>query len=200
MAPEGLARSMKTWASAGRRESCLRRMICDLGHPICVRDLPPNSSCNILKNRTKIHGRMIICQARLRMPISAARHWVEKAAINQRKINGPAGRIRTSTMFPPPDFESGASTNSATGAWGEDNSGGVCAVNAEMPLSEGRQRDAESLCAQVAPQALALRERVSVALNQSGALSPGLSWRPPAPYPPRMREGVGTALVPHAPY
>src|SRR5260370_18648121 len=99
-------------------------------------------------------------------------------------------------MFPPPDFESGASTNSATGAWGEDNSGGVCAVNAEMPLSEGRQRDAESLCAQLAPQALALLERVSVALNQSGALSPGLSWRPPAPYPPRMREGEGE-LVPH---
>src|SRR5260370_21894064 len=51
-------------------------------------------------------------------------------------------------------FESGASTNAATGAWGEDNSGGVCAVNVEMPLSEGRQRDAESLCAQLAPQAL----------------------------------------------
>src|SRR6185369_11567015 len=29
---------------------------------------------------------------------------------------GAPGRTRTSTMFPPPDFESGASTNSATGA------------------------------------------------------------------------------------
>src|SRR5262245_166520 len=31
------------------------------------------------------------------------------------KIGAP-GRTRTSTMLPPPDFESGASTNSATGA------------------------------------------------------------------------------------
>src|SRR5258708_36322338 len=130
-------------------------MICDLGHPICVSDLPRNSSCNILKNRTKIHGRMIICQARLRMPISAARHLVEKAAINQRKINGAPGRTRTSTMFPPPDFESGASTNSATGAWGEDNSGGVWAVDSEMTRSVGRQRDSAALCAPAAPQALA---------------------------------------------
>src|SRR5260370_39804265 len=29
---------------------------------------------------------------------------------------GAPGRTRTSTMLPPPDFESGASTNSATGA------------------------------------------------------------------------------------
>src|SRR5260370_16085058 len=147
MAPEGLARSMKTWASAGRRESCLRRMICDLGHPICVRDLPPNSSCNILKNRTKIHGRMIICQARLRMPISAARHLVEKAAINQRKINGAPGRTRTSTMFPPPDFESGASTNSATGAWGEDNSGGGCSEHHQnTPSRQGHTHYTARCC------------------------------------------------------
>ena len=39
-------------------------------------------------------------------------------------------------MFPPPDFESGASTNSATGARGVDNSRGAGRVNAEMPLSQ----------------------------------------------------------------
>src|SRR6185437_289703 len=33
-------------------------------------------------------------------------------------VAGAPGRTRTSTMFPPPDFESGASTNSATGALG----------------------------------------------------------------------------------
>src|SRR5260370_26782805 len=39
-----------------------------------------------------------------------------------------------------------------------------------MPLSGGRQRDAESLCAQSAPRALALPERGSVALNEPPAL------------------------------
>src|SRR5690348_692447 len=34
-----------------------------------------------------------------------------------RRADGAPGRTRTSTMFPPPDFESGASTNSATGAF-----------------------------------------------------------------------------------
>ncbi len=40
---------------------------------------------------------------------------------NRRPFNrfGAPGRTRTSTMFPPPDFESGASTNSATGAISE---------------------------------------------------------------------------------
>src|SRR5437764_786008 len=32
-------------------------------------------------------------------------------------------------MFPPPDFESGASTNSATGAWAGDHSQGPPRVN-----------------------------------------------------------------------
>jgi hypothetical protein len=42
---------------------------------------------------------------------------------------GAPGRTRTSTMFPPPDFESGASTNSATGARRADHTGGSGAVN-----------------------------------------------------------------------
>src|ERR1700754_2634778 len=45
---------------------------------------------------------------------------------------GAPGRTRTSTMFPPPDFESGASTNSATGAGGRDHSGDAGAVNADV--------------------------------------------------------------------
>jgi len=65
-------------------------------------------------------------------------------------------------------FESGASTNSATGAWGEDNSGRVCGVNAEMPLSKGRQHGADGLGAQLPPRAVALLDRVSLALNQTG--------------------------------
>ena len=35
-------------------------------------------------------------------------------------------------MFPPPDFESGASTNSATGARRADHTGGSGGVNAEV--------------------------------------------------------------------
>ena len=37
-------------------------------------------------------------------------------------MTGAPGRTRTSTMLPLPDFESGASTNSATGAGGRDHS------------------------------------------------------------------------------
>src|SRR5262249_57094432 len=65
--------------------------------------------------------------------------------LKSRNIGAP-GRTRTSTMFPPPDFESGASTNSATGAWGVDNSRGAGRVNAEMPLFAGRQFHGEPLC------------------------------------------------------
>ncbi len=32
--------------------------------------------------------------------------------------NGAEGETRTLTLFPEPDFESGASTSSATSAWG----------------------------------------------------------------------------------
>src|SRR5262249_30283921 len=60
--------------------------------------------------------------------------------------SGAPGRTRTSTGVSPPDFESGASTNSATGAWGGDNTGRVDWVNAEMRRSGGRQRGAEWLC------------------------------------------------------
>ncbi len=44
--------------------------------------------------------------------------------------SGAPGRTRTSTMLPPPDFESGASTNSATGAMRADHSGRAGRVNA----------------------------------------------------------------------
>lgn len=37
----------------------------------------------------------------------------------KKTLNGTEGRTRTDTVSPPPDFESGASTNSATPAqWG----------------------------------------------------------------------------------
>src|SRR5262249_30619415 len=62
-------------------------------------------------------------------------------------------------------------------------------------LREGRQRDAESLCARLAPQALALLERVSVALNQSGALSPGSSHRPPSLPSPAREVGKGAMIT-----
>src|SRR5262249_60834819 len=65
---------------------------------------------------------------------------------SEKTPSGAPGRTRTSTMFPPPDFESGASTNSATGAWGVDNSRGAGRVNAEMPLFAGRQFHGEPLC------------------------------------------------------
>src|SRR5450432_4703936 len=44
------------------------------------------------------------------------------------------------------DFESGASTNSATGARGRDNTGAPGRVNAEMPFSRCRQWGGEPLC------------------------------------------------------
>jgi hypothetical protein len=44
-------------------------------------------------------------------------------------MTGAPGRTRTSTMLPLPDFESGASTNSATGAGGRDHSREARGVN-----------------------------------------------------------------------
>ena len=44
-------------------------------------------------------------------------------------MDGAPGRTRTSTMLPLPDFESGASTNSATGAGGRDHSREARGVN-----------------------------------------------------------------------
>src|ERR1700722_14680920 len=45
------------------------------------------------------------------------------------KATGAPGRTRTSTTLRPPDFESGASTDSATGAYGPHHSGRRAAVN-----------------------------------------------------------------------
>ena len=46
-----------------------------------------------------------------------AAQFVAKSSTKALTISiGAPGRTRTSTMLPPPDFESGASTNSATGA------------------------------------------------------------------------------------
>ena len=53
---------------------------------------------------------------------------------------GAPGRTRTSTMFPPPDFESGASTNSATGAWAGIIAGGDLGSTARPQISRGRRR------------------------------------------------------------
>jgi hypothetical protein len=48
-------------------------------------------------------------------------------------MTGAPGRTRTSTMLPLPDFESGASTNSATGAGGGDHSREARGVNGPAP-------------------------------------------------------------------
>ena len=48
-------------------------------------------------------------------------------------MTGAPGRTRTSTMLPLPDFESGASTNSATGAGGRDHSREARRVNGPAP-------------------------------------------------------------------
>jgi hypothetical protein len=54
--------------------------------------------------------------------VFADRYWIiglQRTNVNDgERRNGAPGRTRTSTMLPPPDFESGASTNSATGACG----------------------------------------------------------------------------------
>jgi hypothetical protein len=50
-------------------------------------------------------------------------------------MTGAPGRTRTSTMLPLPDFESGASTNSATGAGGRDHSREARGVNGPHPLN-----------------------------------------------------------------
>src|SRR6187401_2260545 len=54
-------------------------------------------------------------------------------ANDHERQSGAPGRTRTSTMLPPPDFESGASTNSATGAGGRDHSGEARGVNGPAP-------------------------------------------------------------------
>ena len=48
-------------------------------------------------------------------------------------MTGAPGRTRTSTMLPLPDFESGASTNSATGAGGRDHIHQARGVNGPAP-------------------------------------------------------------------
>src|SRR5713226_646123 len=73
---------------------------------------------------------------------------------------GAPGRTRTSTMFPPPDFESGASTNSATGASRPDHSGEAQGVNAhtiavfapiyDAPVCDAPGHDARSPTAGIA--------------------------------------------------
>src|SRR6185436_3578663 len=60
--------------------------------------------------------------------------------------NGAPGRFRTSTMLPSPDFESGASTSSATGAIGGDHSGGRPSVNVRAHGLLGRQFRTPTLC------------------------------------------------------
>ena len=52
-----------------------------------------------------------------------------KLLMHLRNFSGAPGRTRTSTMLPPTDFESAASTNSATGAYGPDHSGDLRRVN-----------------------------------------------------------------------
>ena len=64
-----------------------------------------------------------------------------------KSLAGAPGRNRTSTVLPPPDFESGASTNSATGAGGRDYSGGGRGVNAVLKRAFDRRRQACSGCA-----------------------------------------------------
>jgi hypothetical protein len=59
-----------------------------------------------------------------------------------RQVFGAPGRTRTSTMFPPPDFESGASTNSATGARRADHTGGSGGVNAGVTPRPPKSADA----------------------------------------------------------
>src|SRR6186997_2945827 len=61
------------------------------------------------------------------------------------KVGAP-GRFRTSTMLPSPDFESGASTSSATGAIGGDHSGGRPSVNVRAHGLLGRQFRTPTLC------------------------------------------------------
>ena len=51
-----------------------------------------------------------------RRPLSASRRHDLRKRGTMMMRDGAPGRTRTSTMLPPPDFESGASTNSATGA------------------------------------------------------------------------------------
>ncbi len=101
---------------------------------------------------------------------------------SDRKEPGAPGRTRTSTGVSPPDFESGASTSSATGACGVDNTGGLCRVNAEMlrrPLRgrsdqgrAGRQCDGDSLCGRLVrePRRAGFGRKVS---NGHAAARPG---------------------------
>ena len=64
------------------------------------------------------------------MPAITALFGLQRTNANDReRRSGAPGRTRTSTMLPPPDFESGASTNSATGAGGRDHSGEARGVN-----------------------------------------------------------------------
>src|SRR5262245_35908310 len=55
------------------------------------------------------------------------------------RISGAPGRTRTSTTLRPPDFESGASTDSATGAWSRQYSRRVKRVNGGAGTAAGPQ-------------------------------------------------------------
>ncbi len=68
------------------------------------------------------------------MPAVTALFGLQRTNANDReRRSGAPGRTRTSTMLPSPDFESGASTNSATGAGGRDHSGEARGVNGPAP-------------------------------------------------------------------
>src|SRR5262245_61256613 len=65
-----------------------------------------------------------------------AAQFFREPELRTRQAAGAPGRFRTSTVLPPPDFESGASTSSATGALGADRAA-IIAAEVRGSMSQG---------------------------------------------------------------
>src|SRR5579883_1714382 len=98
---------------------------------------------------------------------------------SDRKEPGAPGRTRTSTGVSPPDFESGASTSSATGACGVDNTGGFAGSTQKcsaVPFGAGRtkgeQVDSVTVIRYAVGWCASLAGRASVARYQMDTLPP----------------------------
>src|SRR5258706_522946 len=83
---------------------------------------------------------------------------------------GAPGRNRTSTVLPPPDFESGASTNSATGAGGRGYNGAPLGVMVLLGDHAGARR--KVLIAALAAIALGMLWNAGL-----GVYHAGVEWK-----------------------
>src|SRR5262249_24341649 len=84
-------------------------------HVGIVRSIPTKIPTN--RAATNTSPRTVADRPTREMPAITGLFGLQRTnANNCERRSGAPGRTRTSTMLPPPDFESGASTNSATGA------------------------------------------------------------------------------------